>query len=98
MFSPAPSTSTTPTSRAGSRSAGNEGSCRRAKPDRLCHLHFPEQSPLSMKLGAYLGRRGRESSASYPGYRGAVMINRPVPDVTLKTRVRDESVGGPNPF
>ena len=26
------------------------------------------------------------------------MINRPIPDVTLKTRVRDESVGGPNPF
>lgn len=26
------------------------------------------------------------------------MINRPIPDVTLKTRVRDESIGGPNPF
>lgn len=26
------------------------------------------------------------------------MINRSIPDVTLKTRVRDESVGGPNPF
>jgi thioredoxin-dependent peroxiredoxin len=26
------------------------------------------------------------------------VINRPIPDVTLKTRVRDESVGGPNPF
>jgi thioredoxin-dependent peroxiredoxin len=26
------------------------------------------------------------------------MINRPVPDVTFKTRVRDESVEGPNPF
>ena len=26
------------------------------------------------------------------------MINRQVPDVTLKTRVRDESIGGPNPF
>lgn len=26
------------------------------------------------------------------------MINRNVPDVTFKTRVRDESVGGPNPF
>jgi thioredoxin-dependent peroxiredoxin len=26
------------------------------------------------------------------------VINRPVPDVTLKTRVRDDSVGGPNPF
>ena len=26
------------------------------------------------------------------------MLNREVPDVTLKTRVRDESVGGPNPF
>jgi peroxiredoxin len=26
------------------------------------------------------------------------MLGRPVPDVTLKTRVRDESVGGPNPF
>lgn len=26
------------------------------------------------------------------------MLNRQVPDVTLKTRVRDESVGGPNPF
>ena len=26
------------------------------------------------------------------------MINRQIPDVTLKTRVRDESVGGPNPF
>ena len=23
---------------------------------------------------------------------------RPIPDVTLKTRVRDESVEGPNPF
>ena len=26
------------------------------------------------------------------------MIDRTIPDVTLKTRVRDESVGGPNPF
>ena len=26
------------------------------------------------------------------------MLGREVPDVTLKTRVRDESVGGPNPF
>jgi peroxiredoxin len=26
------------------------------------------------------------------------VINRQIPDVTLKTRVRDESVGGPNPF
>ena len=26
------------------------------------------------------------------------MIDRTSPDVTLKTRVRDESVGGPNPF
>ncbi|MBV1687610.1 peroxiredoxin [Novosphingobium sp. G106] len=26
------------------------------------------------------------------------MINRPIPDVTLKTRVRDDSLGGPNPF
>lgn len=26
------------------------------------------------------------------------MINRSIPDVTLKTRVRDESLGGPNPF
>jgi peroxiredoxin len=26
------------------------------------------------------------------------MIGRPIPDVTLKTRVRDETVGGPNPF
>ena len=26
------------------------------------------------------------------------MIGRKVPDVTFKTRVRDESVGGPNPF
>ena len=26
------------------------------------------------------------------------VIDRPVPDVTLKTRVRDETVGGPNPF
>ncbi len=26
------------------------------------------------------------------------MIGRAVPEVTLKTRVRDESVGGPNPF
>ncbi|MEP6869735.1 MAG: peroxiredoxin [Novosphingobium sp.] len=26
------------------------------------------------------------------------MINRTIPDVTLKTRVRDESVGGSNPF
>ena len=26
------------------------------------------------------------------------MIGRKVPDVTLKTRVRDESLGGPNPF
>ncbi|MET0137580.1 MAG: redoxin family protein, partial [Sphingobium sp.] len=26
------------------------------------------------------------------------MLGRPVPDVILKTRVRDESVGGPNPF
>jgi len=26
------------------------------------------------------------------------VINRTIPDVTLKTRVRDESVGGPNPF
>ena len=26
------------------------------------------------------------------------MLGRKIPDVTLKTRVRDESVGGPNPF
>ena len=26
------------------------------------------------------------------------MIGQPVPDVVLKTRVRDESIGGPNPF
>lgn len=26
------------------------------------------------------------------------MINRKVPNVTFKTRVRDESIGGPNPF
>jgi peroxiredoxin len=26
------------------------------------------------------------------------MLTRQIPDVTLKTRVRDESVGGPNPF
>lgn len=26
------------------------------------------------------------------------MINQPVPAVTLKTRVRDEAVEGPNPF
>jgi len=26
------------------------------------------------------------------------VIDRTIPDVTLKTRVRDESVGGPNPF
>ncbi len=26
------------------------------------------------------------------------MLGREIPDVTLKTRVRDESVGGPNPF
>jgi thioredoxin-dependent peroxiredoxin len=26
------------------------------------------------------------------------MLNQPIPDVTLKTRVRDESVEGPNPF
>jgi peroxiredoxin len=26
------------------------------------------------------------------------VLNRQIPDVTLKTRVRDESVGGPNPF
>lgn len=26
------------------------------------------------------------------------MLNRKIPDVTLKTRVRDESVEGPNPF
>ena len=26
------------------------------------------------------------------------MLDRQIPDVTLKTRVRDESVGGPNPF
>lgn len=26
------------------------------------------------------------------------MINRTIPDITLKTRVRDDSVGGPNPF
>lgn len=26
------------------------------------------------------------------------MQGRPIPDVTLKTRVRDESIGGPNPF
>lgn len=26
------------------------------------------------------------------------MINTTIPDVTLKTRVRDENVGGPNPF
>jgi peroxiredoxin len=29
---------------------------------------------------------------------GAIMLDRQIPDVTLKTRVRDESVGGPNPF
>jgi peroxiredoxin len=27
-----------------------------------------------------------------------MMQNRSIPDVTLKTRVRDESLGGPNPF
>jgi peroxiredoxin len=27
-----------------------------------------------------------------------MMLNRPVPDVTFKTRVRDESIGGDNPF
>ena len=26
------------------------------------------------------------------------MLGRTIPDVTLKTRVRDESIGGPNPF
>lgn len=26
------------------------------------------------------------------------MLGRPVPDVTFKTRVRDEAIGGPNPF
>ncbi len=26
------------------------------------------------------------------------MLGREVPNVVLKTRVRDESVGGPNPF
>ncbi|MFM9978564.1 MAG: peroxiredoxin [Sphingomonadaceae bacterium] len=26
------------------------------------------------------------------------MLNREIPDVTLKTRVRDDSIGGPNPF
>jgi peroxiredoxin len=26
------------------------------------------------------------------------MIGRHIPEVTLKTRVRDESIGGPNPF
>ena len=26
------------------------------------------------------------------------MIDRQIPDVTLKTRVRDDSIGGPNPF
>ena len=26
------------------------------------------------------------------------MLGRSIPDVTLKTRVRDESLGGPNPF
>ena len=26
------------------------------------------------------------------------MLGREIPDVTLKTRVRDESIGGPNPF
>jgi peroxiredoxin len=26
------------------------------------------------------------------------VTNRQIPDVTLKTRVRDESIGGPNPF
>ena len=26
------------------------------------------------------------------------MLGRTVPDVTLKTRVRDESVGGDNPY
>ncbi len=26
------------------------------------------------------------------------MLGRSIPDVTLKTRVRDESIGGPNPF
>ena len=26
------------------------------------------------------------------------MIGRDIPDVTLKTRVRDESIGGDNPF
>jgi len=26
------------------------------------------------------------------------MINRTIPDITLKTRVRDETVAGPNPF
>ena len=26
------------------------------------------------------------------------MIGRKVPDVTFRTRVRDESVGGPNPY
>lgn len=26
------------------------------------------------------------------------MLNRQIPDVTLKTRVRDETVEGPNPF
>jgi len=27
-----------------------------------------------------------------------MMLKRPIPDVTLKTRVRDETVEGPNPF
>ena len=26
------------------------------------------------------------------------MLNRSIPDVTLKTRVRDDTLGGPNPF
>ena len=26
------------------------------------------------------------------------MLGRTIPDVTLKTRIRDESIGGPNPF
>ncbi len=30
--------------------------------------------------------------------KGSPMINQPVPAVTLKTRVRDEAVDGPNPF
>jgi peroxiredoxin len=29
---------------------------------------------------------------------GSIMLGRTVPEVTLKTRVRDESIGGPNPF